>query len=99
MFLTLLLMFVSGLPLQERPTAKKRYEKQNHWPEYATWLHRTSMLIPFPSRLYAKMPTFLRRTIFLEFPMYVFDPKKHADENKMRRHSQGTSGEDNHQEV
>lgn len=89
-------MFVSGLPLQERPTAKKRYEKQNHWAEYATWLHRTSILIPFPSRLYAKMPTFLRRTIFLEFPMYVFDPKKHADESKIRQNSEQSDDDHHH---
>jgi len=70
-FLTLLMMFVSGLPLQERPGAKKRYEKCNHWPEYKQWTERTSMLVPFPPQLYSEMPTILKRTIFLEFPMYV----------------------------
>jgi len=69
--LTLLMMFVSGLPLQERPGAKKRYEKCNHWPEYKQWTERTSMLVPFPPQLYSEMPTILKRTIFLEFPMYV----------------------------
>ncbi|KAF1989645.1 DUF1295-domain-containing protein [Aulographum hederae CBS 113979] len=78
-FLTLLLMFVSGLPLQERPGAKKRYEKDNRWDEYSTWLHRTSILIPFPPQLYAPMPVFLKRTLFLDFPLYVFDPAKHSD--------------------
>ncbi|KAF1997613.1 oxidoreductase-like protein [Amniculicola lignicola CBS 123094] len=81
-FLTALLMFLSGLPLQERPGAKKRYEKGNRWPEYARWLHRTSILIPFPPQLYEKMPVFLKRTVFLEFPIYVFDPAKHSDQNK-----------------
>jgi hypothetical protein len=33
-FLTTLLMFVSGLTLQERPGAKKRYEKGEGWNEY-----------------------------------------------------------------
>jgi hypothetical protein len=61
-FLTILLMFVSGLTLQERPGAKKRYEKGNHWEEYARYLNRTS--------------------IFLEFPIYVFDPAKHSDSAK-----------------
>ncbi|KAF2626964.1 DUF1295-domain-containing protein [Macroventuria anomochaeta] len=83
-FLTLLLMFVSGLTLQERPGAKERYEKGNNWPEYARWLNRTSILIPYPPQLYEKMPVLLKRTIFFEFPIYVFDPAKHADQSKVQ---------------
>jgi steroid 5-alpha reductase family enzyme len=83
-FLTLLLMFVSGLTLQERPGAKKRYESGNHWQSYKTYTERTSILIPFPPQLYVHVPTFLRRTLFLEFPIYVFDPAKHADMKKVR---------------
>ena len=83
-FLTILLMFVSGLTLQERPGAKKRYEAGNHWEEYARWLHQTSILIPFPPQLYAPLPTVIKRTVFLEFPIYVFDPAKHADQSKVR---------------
>lgn len=41
-------------------------------------------MIPFPPQLYEKMPTILKRTIFLEFPIYVFDPAKHADQSKVR---------------
>lgn len=81
-FLTLLLMFVSGLPLCERSKAKSRYEKGNNWEGYKRWLDRTSILIPFPPSLYEKMPTFLKRTVFLEFPMYVFDPVKHSNVSK-----------------
>lgn len=81
-FLTILLMFVSGLTLQERPGAKKRYEKNSHWEEYSRYLNRTSILIPFPPQLYEKMPIILKRTIFLEFPIYVFDPTKHSDVSK-----------------
>lgn len=83
-FLTLLLMFVSGLTLQERPGAKKRYESGNHWESFKTYTERTSILIPFPPQLYVRMPTILKRTIFLEFPIYVFDPAKHADQSKVR---------------
>jgi hypothetical protein len=72
--LTVLLMFVSGLPLSERPKAKARYENDKNWEGYSRWLNRTSILIPFPPRLYEKMPVFLKRTLFLEFPMYVFYP-------------------------
>lgn len=78
-FITLLLMFVSGLPLSERPGAKKRYENNNNWEAYERYLNRTSILIPFPPQIYAKLPTFIKRTIFLEFPIYVFDPAKHSD--------------------
>ena len=78
-FLTLLLMFVSGLTLQERPGAKKRYEKGDHWDSFKRYTERTSILIPFPPQLYVHMPTILKRTIFLEFPIYVFDPAKHSD--------------------
>ncbi|KAH8592085.1 oxidoreductase-like protein [Bisporella sp. PMI_857] len=78
-FLTILLLFVSGLTLQERPGAKKRYEKGQHWDEYARYLNRTSILIPFPPQIYGKLPTILKRTLFLEFPIYVFDPAKHSD--------------------
>lgn len=81
-FLTILLLFVSGLTLQERPGAKKRYEKDNHWEEYSRYLNRTSILIPFPPQIYENMPTILKRTIFLEFPIYVFDPAKHSDQAK-----------------
>lgn len=81
-FLTILLMFVSGLTLQERPGAKKRYDNGNHWEEYLRWLHRTSILIPFPPQLYAPLPPIIKRTVFLEFPIYVFDPAKHADQSK-----------------
>lgn len=87
LFLTLLLMFVSGLTLQERPGAKKRYEKGNRWPEYERYLHRTSILIPFPPQIYEKLPVILKRTIFLEFPIYVFDPAKHADQSKVQSRS------------
>lgn len=94
--LTTLLMFVSGLTLQERPGAKKRYEKGEGWPEYAAYLHRTSMLIPFPPQLYKRVPVLLRRTLFLEFPIYVFDPAKHADQSKVqqRQSEEGRSESD-----
>lgn len=83
-FLTLLLMLVSGLTLQERPGAKKRYESGNHWESFSRYTKRTSILIPFPPQLYEPMPTILKRTLFLEFPIYVFDPAKHADQSKVR---------------
>lgn len=81
-FLTALLMFLSGLPLSERLGAKKRYENDNNWDGYREYLNKTSILIPFPPQLYERMPTVLKRTVFLEFPMYVFDPAEHSDMQK-----------------
>jgi hypothetical protein len=78
-WLTFLFLFISGINLSERPSAKKRYEKGDHWTEYSKYLERTSVLIPFPPQLYVRMPVNLKRTLFLEFPMYVFDPAKHSD--------------------
>ncbi len=94
-FLTILLMFVSGLTLQERPGAKKRYESGNNWDGYANYLHRTSILIPFPPQLYAPLPTIVKRTLFLEFPPYVFDPAKHSDKGAVsqRQAEEGVDGE------
>jgi len=81
-FLTVLLLFVSGLNLQERPGAKRRFERDGPagpvWTRYRTWLERTSILIPFPPGLYVRLPVWVKRTVFLEFPIYVFDPVKHA---------------------
>lgn len=96
-FLTVLLMFVSGLPLNERPAAKKKYEKGAGWPEYEAWLHRTSMLIPFPPQIYSRLPVWVKRTIFLEFPIYVFDPSKHADMDKVREREAEEGGREGSQ--
>ncbi|OIW25910.1 DUF1295-domain-containing protein, partial [Coniochaeta ligniaria NRRL 30616] len=73
LFLTVLLIFVSGIPLSEWPGAYKWYENGTNWDAYARYLDRTSILIPLPPQLYVKLPTLVKRTLFLEFPMYVFD--------------------------
>jgi len=83
-FLASLLLFVSGLPLQERPSAKKRYEKGEGWPEYQKYLRETSILFPMPRSVWRNMPTWVKRTAGFEWPIYVFDPTKHADHNKVR---------------
>lgn len=77
--LTALLLFVSGLTLQERPSAKKRYEAGDNWEGYQRYLERTSILIPLPPLIYLKMPMWIKRTVLLEWPMYVFDPVKHTE--------------------
>ncbi|KAK3328911.1 hypothetical protein B0H66DRAFT_6280 [Apodospora peruviana] len=91
-FLTVLLMFVSGLPLSERPGAKKRYENGgSSWPAYERYLKRTSILMPFPPQIYEHLPVFIKRTVFLEFPIYVFDPSKHSDGGRAS-HEAGDEG-------
>jgi Protein of unknown function (DUF1295) len=87
-FLTVLLLFVSGLPLQERPAAKRRYDaaaaagfegsEGEAWDRYQGYLKRTSILLPLPPALYEKIPVWVKRTVLLELPIYVFDPAKHA---------------------
>lgn len=94
-FLTLLLLFVSGLPPSERPKAKSRYEKGDNWDQYRRWLDRTSILIPFPPRWYAKMPRLLKRTLFLEFPIYVFDPAKHSTLSRPEASADDDDDDDN----
>lgn len=96
-FLTILLFFVSGLPLSERPTAKKRYENDSNWEGYERYLRRTSMIILFPPQIYEHVPVFIKRTLFLEFPIYVFDPAKHSEVGrggaKRQAETQGEEGE------
>lgn len=92
-FLTILLMFVSGLPLSERPGAKKRYENGSNWEGYQRYLKRTSILIPLPPQLYERLPVFVKRTVLLEFPMYVFDPAKHSDGAQGHRSAEEGNGQ------
>ncbi|KAK8219876.1 hypothetical protein M8818_000850 [Zalaria obscura] len=93
LFLTVLLLFVSGLPLQERPGAKKRFEKGQGWPEYRDYLDRTSILIPLPPWLYRRVPVWLKRTVLLEWPIYVFDPVRHAGVEEGGLGERGGGGE------
>ena len=83
-FLTVLLLFISGLPLQERPGAKKRFESGNNWEGFKRWLDNTSILIPMPPQVWRRLPTIVKRTIGLEWPIFVFDPEKHADKSKVQ---------------
>ena len=98
-FLTLLLLFVSGLTLQERPGAKKKFEKDGPdgavWTQHREWLESTSILIPMPPFLWRALPTVVKRTIGFEWPIYVFEPSKHADlkyvEERRREEGRSTS--------
>ncbi|PKS09880.1 hypothetical protein jhhlp_004503 [Lomentospora prolificans] len=96
LFITLLLLFVSGMPLTERPAAKRRYETDRNWDAYEQYLRRTSPLFPFPPALYSHVPVWLKRTLFLELPIYVFDPAKHSEVGRggLNAPSEGREGEE-----
>uniref|UniRef100_A0A8H7XSA8 Uncharacterized protein n=1 Tax=Psilocybe cubensis TaxID=181762 RepID=A0A8H7XSA8_PSICU len=87
-FTTLLLMFGSGIPTAEKPTAKKFYllshgpsesttsstASDSHiWANYKAYLRQTSILIPLPPFLYRPLPSFIKQTVLLDFPIYRFD--------------------------
>jgi hypothetical protein len=80
------------LPLSERPGAKKRYDAGINWDAYVRYLNRTRILILFPPIVYEKLPTELKRMIFLEFLMYVFDPTKRSDGKGQTGEEAGMSG-------
>lgn len=97
-FLFCLLFFVSGLTLQERPGAKKRYEKGVNWPAYEKYLHDTSIWIVMPPAIWRNLPVWVKRTVGFEWPLYVFDPARDADQKKVqdRRSEEGTSTTQEH---
>ncbi|TFL07103.1 hypothetical protein BDV98DRAFT_646822 [Pterulicium gracile] len=83
-FTTLLLMFGSGLPTAEKPTGKKFYlmshgpkaSDPGAWKEYQAFLDKTSVLVLFPRRLYKIFPKWMKRSVFLDLPIYQFNEKK-----------------------
>jgi len=86
--LTGLLLFVSGLTLQERPGAKKRYERSvdgengdegREWEAYERYLNSVSILIPMPKSVWRTLPVWVKRTVGCEWPMYVFVPERDSD--------------------
>lgn len=76
-------MFASGIPTAEKPTAKKYYllangsnakdEHRGAWTKYKSYLNSTSILIPMPPAIYRRLPTIIKRSVLLDFPMYQFD--------------------------
>ena len=103
-FLALLLLFVSGLTLQERPGAKKKFETDGpdgpSWRQHQAWLDNTSILVPMPSAVWRVLPTVVKRTIGFEWPLYVFVPEKHADMKRVdeREREQGRTRDEESQD-
>ncbi|KAG8388024.1 hypothetical protein BUALT_Bualt02G0082200 [Buddleja alternifolia] len=65
-FLTLLLLFVSGIPLLEE-SADKKYGNVSAYRHYKI---TTSPLILLPPSLYGNLPSWFKSTLLFEFPLY-----------------------------
>lgn len=74
-FITLLLMFISGIPLLEKSADGKHGGKE----EYVTYKKRTSVLILFPPGLYEKLPETVKKTLLLDFALYNPGPAAEED--------------------
>ncbi|VFQ87200.1 unnamed protein product [Cuscuta campestris] len=65
-FITLLLLFLSGLPLLE----KSADEKYGTSPAYRSYKRKTSPLILLPPAIYENLPKWFKTVFLFEFPMY-----------------------------
>ncbi|XP_021866962.1 uncharacterized protein [Spinacia oleracea] len=65
-FLTLLLLFVSGIPLLEA-SADKKFGSVD---DYRLYKKVTSPLIPLPPAVYGKLPLWFKKIFLFEFPIY-----------------------------
>ncbi|KAG8097922.1 hypothetical protein GUJ93_ZPchr0013g36953 [Zizania palustris] len=71
-FLTLLLLFVSGIPLLES-SADKRFGQTE---EYRAYKNTTSPLIPLPPALYGSLPAWFKMGFLFELPLYNRGPQR-----------------------
>jgi hypothetical protein len=79
-------MFGSGVPTAEKPQAQKFYlmsygvnakdQDANAWRQYKAYTKKTSILIPLPPSLYRYLPSLIKHTLLLDFPIYHFDEEK-----------------------
>ncbi|KAG6627602.1 uncharacterized protein LOC122295930 isoform X1 [Carya illinoinensis] len=65
-FLTLLLLFVSGIPMLEE-SADKKFGNVG---AYRIYKRTTSPLIPLPPVVYGNLPSWFKTTFLFEFPFY-----------------------------
>lgn len=62
---------------------KRYYDKNPN--EYADYRKKTSILIPLPFGLYEYVPMFLKRTLFLDFARYEYNPQPESSDDKEKR--------------
>ncbi|KAK8472899.1 hypothetical protein PHAVU_002G329000 [Phaseolus vulgaris] len=86
-FLTLLLLFVSGIPLLE-DSADKKFGNVDG---YRIYKKRTSPLIPLPPSVYGNLPAWFKTALLLEFPFYS---RNLPQEENWCRESSGKSSDD-----
>lgn len=65
-FITTILLFLSGIPLLEEGADKKHGKKS----EYLAYKKCTSVLIPLPPSLYEQLPERVKKTVLLDFALY-----------------------------
>ncbi|XP_004299539.1 PREDICTED: uncharacterized protein LOC101310607 isoform X1 [Fragaria vesca subsp. vesca] len=65
-FLTLLLLFLSGIPLLEE-SADKKFGNVD---AYRLYKRSTSPLVPLPPVVYKNLPSWFKATFLFEFPLY-----------------------------
>lgn len=85
LFTTILLLFGSGVPTAEKPTAERFYllshapsnkdKYPSAWEAYKEYLRSTSILIPLPPAVYRSLPAVVKRWLLLDLPFYAFDEK------------------------
>jgi steroid 5-alpha reductase family enzyme len=88
-FIVLLLLFVSGLPLVEKSADNRHGSKE----DYREYKRRTSILIPFPPVLYVRFPSSLKSTLLFDWPMYntMNESQAHATETSPIKGSEPSS--------
>ncbi|KAJ3554525.1 hypothetical protein NM688_g3063 [Phlebia brevispora] len=81
-FTMVLLLFASGIPTAEKPTARRFFllshgsedpEYPDAWVHYKEYLNSTSLLIPLPPFVYRRLPMWLKRSVLFDWPIYRFN--------------------------
>ncbi|CAA3020172.1 DUF1295 domain-containing [Olea europaea subsp. europaea] len=88
-FLTLLLLFLSGIPLLEE-SADKKYGGVAAYRDYK---RTTSPLILLPPALYGKLPSWFKATFLFEYPLYS---RTFPQESWYRRRQRGSTEQKMH---